>query len=102
MSFLVLSGDGEDPVSSPEIRPGEGAAGDKTQGRTKRIRTCFRREQLRTMESYFALKHNPNGKDWSSLSYKTGLPKRVLQVGDDYNQLCHINVPGHMFAVSYF
>ncbi|XP_048849857.1 LIM/homeobox protein Lhx9-like isoform X4 [Brienomyrus brachyistius] len=71
--------DGEEPVSSPEIRPGEGAAGDKTQGRAKRIRTCFRSEQLRAMESYFALKHNPNGKDWSSLSYKTGLPKRVLQ-----------------------
>ncbi|XP_023665407.1 LIM/homeobox protein Awh-like [Paramormyrops kingsleyae] len=73
-------GDGEEPVSSPEIQPGEGAAGDKTQARAKRIRTCFRSEQLRAMESYFALKHNPNGKDWSSLSYKTGLPKRVLQV----------------------
>ncbi|XP_043938069.1 LIM/homeobox protein Lhx9-like [Protopterus annectens] len=50
------------------------------QQRTKRIRTCFKNHQLRTMESYFAVKHNPDGKDWEQLSKKTGLPKRVLQV----------------------
>uniref|UniRef100_A0A3Q1JZE9 LIM/homeobox protein Lhx9 n=1 Tax=Anabas testudineus TaxID=64144 RepID=A0A3Q1JZE9_ANATE len=48
--------------------------------RTKRIRTCFRSEQLRALESYFAQKHNPDGKDWTCLAHKTGLPKRVLQV----------------------
>ncbi|XP_066524836.1 LIM/homeobox protein Lhx9-like [Hoplias malabaricus] len=44
------------------------------------MRTCFRREQLRALEAYFAQKHNPDGKDWISLSSHTGLPKRVLQV----------------------
>ncbi|XP_051788741.1 LIM/homeobox protein Lhx2-like isoform X1 [Erpetoichthys calabaricus] len=48
--------------------------------KTKRIRTCFKNHQLRTMESYFAVKHNPDGKDWEQLAKKTGLPKRVLQV----------------------
>ncbi|XP_034016712.1 LIM/homeobox protein Lhx2-like [Thalassophryne amazonica] len=32
------------------------------------------------LESYFARKHNPDGKDWTCLAHKTGLPKRVLQV----------------------
>ncbi|XP_060707182.1 LIM/homeobox protein Lhx9-like [Hemiscyllium ocellatum] len=50
------------------------------QQKAKRIRTCFKHHQLRTMESYFAIKHNPDGKDWEQLSKKTGLPKRVLQV----------------------
>ncbi|XP_067865260.1 LIM/homeobox protein Lhx9-like [Heterodontus francisci] len=50
------------------------------QQKAKRIRTCFKHHQLRTMESYFAVKHNPDGKDWEQLSKKTGLPKRVLQV----------------------
>ncbi|KAJ8367032.1 hypothetical protein AAFF_G00333690 [Aldrovandia affinis] len=74
------TGEGEEPVSSPEPRLEEGAAGGGARGRTKRIRTCFRSEQLRAMESYFALKHNPDGKDWTCLSHRTGLPKRVLQV----------------------
>ncbi|XP_069775671.1 LIM/homeobox protein Lhx9-like [Narcine bancroftii] len=50
------------------------------QQKAKRIRTCFKHHQLRTMESYFAVKQNPDGKDWEQLSKKTGLPKRVLQV----------------------
>ncbi|KAL4629607.1 LIM/homeobox protein Lhx9-like [Arapaima gigas] len=73
-------GQGEEPASSPEPRLEEGAGGSATRPRAKRIRTCFRTEQLRAMESYFALKHNPDGKDWSCLSHRTGLPKRVLQV----------------------
>ncbi|XP_061112040.1 LIM/homeobox protein Lhx9-like [Conger conger] len=73
-------GEGEESVSSPEPRLEDGAAGGRARGRTKRIRTCFRSEQLRAMESYFALKHNPDGKDWTCLSHRTGLPKRVLQV----------------------
>uniref|UniRef100_H3B145 LIM/homeobox protein Lhx9 n=1 Tax=Latimeria chalumnae TaxID=7897 RepID=H3B145_LATCH len=48
--------------------------------KVKRIRTCFKNHQLQTLESYFTLKHNPDGKDWEQLSKKTGLPKRVLQV----------------------
>ncbi|XP_076017905.1 LIM/homeobox protein Lhx2-like isoform X2 [Genypterus blacodes] len=55
-------------------------AGGRVRRRTKRIRTCFRSEQLRALESYFAQKHNPDGKDWTCLAHKTGLPKRVLQV----------------------
>ncbi|KPP74770.1 hypothetical protein Z043_106041, partial [Scleropages formosus] len=74
------TGEGEETASSPEPRLEEGAAGGGSKGRAKRIRTCFRSEQLRAMESYFALKHNPDGKDWSCLSHRTGLPKRVLQV----------------------
>ncbi|XP_036371970.1 LIM/homeobox protein Lhx2-like [Megalops cyprinoides] len=72
--------EGEEPVSSPEPRLEDRQTGGGSRGRTKRIRTCFRSEQLRAMESYFALKHNPDGKDWSCLSHRTGLPKRVLQV----------------------
>ncbi|KAM7373662.1 hypothetical protein PAMP_008498 [Pampus punctatissimus] len=75
-----ISADGEDSVSSPEPRLYERSTGGRTRRRTKRIRTCFRSEQLRALESYFAQKHNPDGKDWTCLSHKTGLPKRVLQV----------------------
>ncbi|XP_028824049.1 LIM/homeobox protein ttx-3-like isoform X2 [Denticeps clupeoides] len=67
-------------VQSPKLPQEESAVMGTTSGHTKRIRTCFRNEQLRALESYFALKHNPDGKDWSCLSHKTGLPKRVLQV----------------------
>ncbi|XP_076862391.1 LIM/homeobox protein Awh-like isoform X2 [Brachyhypopomus gauderio] len=76
----VSQGDGEEPVSSPEPRLDERARGGGAHRRVKRIRTCFRSEQLRALESYFAQKHNPDGKDWTSLSSRTGLPKRVLQV----------------------
>ncbi|XP_050925076.1 LIM/homeobox protein Lhx9-like [Lates calcarifer] len=76
-----VSGEGEESVSSPEPRLDDrAAAGGRTRRRTKRIRTCFRSEQLRALESYFAQKHNPDGKDWTCLAHKTGLPKRVLQV----------------------
>ncbi|TNN33868.1 Tenascin [Liparis tanakae] len=74
------SGEGEESVSSPEPLLDDRAAGVRTRRRTKRIRTCFRSEQLRALESYFAQKHNPDGKDWNCLAHKTGLPKRVLQV----------------------
>lgn len=77
-----VSGEGEDSVSSPEPRLDDRVMGGRTRRRTKRIRTCFRSEQLRALESYFAQKHNPDGKDWTCLAYKTGLPKRVLQVGN--------------------
>ncbi|XP_044027883.1 LIM/homeobox protein Lhx9-like isoform X2 [Siniperca chuatsi] len=75
-----VSGEGEESVSSPEPRLDGGVTGGRTRRRTKRIRTCFRSEQLRALESYFAQKHNPDGKDWTCLAHKTGLPKRVLQV----------------------
>uniref|UniRef100_A0A3B4ZJR1 LIM/homeobox protein Lhx9 n=1 Tax=Stegastes partitus TaxID=144197 RepID=A0A3B4ZJR1_9TELE len=65
---------------SPEPRLDDRVAAGRTRRRTKRIRTCFRSEQLRALESYFAQKHNPDGKDWTCLAHKTGLPKRVLQV----------------------
>ncbi|KAM9385888.1 LIM/homeobox protein Awh-like [Pholidichthys leucotaenia] len=77
---LQVSGEGEESVSSPEPRTGDGVTAGRVRKRTKRIRTCFRSEQLRALESYFAQKHNPDGKDWTCLSHKTGLPKRVLQV----------------------
>ncbi|CAL8374267.1 unnamed protein product [Boreogadus saida] len=74
--------EGEESASSPESRlddRGESAAGGRVRRQNKRIRTCFRSEQLRALESYFAQKHNPDGKDWTCLAHKTGLPKRVLQ-----------------------
>ncbi|XP_028275988.1 LIM/homeobox protein Awh-like [Parambassis ranga] len=74
------SGEGEESVSSPEPRLDDRVMGGRTRRRTKRIRTCFRSEQLRALEAYFAQKHNPDGKDWACLAHKTGLPKRVLQV----------------------
>ncbi|XP_037549260.1 LIM/homeobox protein Lhx9-like [Nematolebias whitei] len=75
-----VSGEGEESVSSPEPRLDDKEASGRTRRRTKRIRTCFRSEQLRALETYFAQKHNPDGKDWTCLAHKTGLPKRVLQV----------------------
>lgn len=75
-----MSGEGEESVSSPESRLEDPVTGGRVHRRTKRIRTCFRSEQLRALESYFAQKQNPDGKDWSGLAHKTGLPKRVLQV----------------------
>lgn len=75
-----VSGEGEESVSSPEPRLDDRTSGGRARRRTKRIRTCFRSEQLRALESYFAQKHNPDGKDWTCLAHKTGLPKRVLQV----------------------
>ncbi|CAJ1082865.1 LIM/homeobox protein Lhx9-like [Xyrichtys novacula] len=74
------SGEGEESVSSPEPRLDDRGAGERPRRRTKRIRTCFRSEQLRALEMYFAQKQNPDGKDWTCLAHKTGLPKRVLQV----------------------
>ncbi|XP_033980445.1 LIM/homeobox protein Lhx9-like [Trematomus bernacchii] len=75
-----VSGEGEESVSSPEPPLDDQVACGRTRRRNKRIRTCFRSEQLRALESYFAHKHNPDGKDWNFLAQKTGLPKRVLQV----------------------
>ncbi|KAF7651630.1 hypothetical protein LDENG_00108110, partial [Lucifuga dentata] len=76
----LKEGEGEESVSSPEPRLDDRMAGGRARSHTKRIRTCFRSEQLRALESYFAQKHNPDGKDWTCLAHKTGLPKRVLQV----------------------
>ncbi|XP_036409965.1 LIM/homeobox protein Lhx9-like isoform X2 [Megalops cyprinoides] len=51
-----------------------------TTQKTKRMRTSFKHNQLRTMKSYFAINHNPDAKDLKQLAQKTGLTKRVLQV----------------------
>ncbi|XP_029370634.1 LIM/homeobox protein Lhx9-like [Echeneis naucrates] len=79
-AHIQVSGEGEESVSSPEPRLDDRVIGGRSHRHTKRIRTCFRSEQLRALESYFAQKHNPDGKDWTCLAHKTGLPKRVLQV----------------------
>ncbi|KAK1880569.1 LIM/homeobox protein Lhx9 [Dissostichus eleginoides] len=76
----LKEGEGEESVSSPEPPLDDQVACGRTRRRNKRIRTCFRSEQLRALESYFAHKHNPDGKDWNFLAQNTGLPKRVLQV----------------------
>lgn len=64
----------ESSVASP------GSVSSHTQ-RTKRMRTSFKHHQLRTMKSYFAINQNPDAKDLKQLAQKTGLSKRVLQVG---------------------
>ncbi|OQV24549.1 putative LIM/homeobox protein Lhx2 [Hypsibius exemplaris] len=48
--------------------------------RTKRMRTSFKHQQLRSMKQYFGINHNPDAKDLKQLAQKTGLTKRVLQV----------------------
>jgi LIM homeobox protein 2/9 len=58
-----------------------GSPGNGQQQRTKRMRTSFKHHQLRTMKSYFAINQNPDAKDLKQLAQKTGLSKRVLQVG---------------------
>lgn len=52
--------------------------------RTKRMRTSFKHHQLRTMKNYFAINQNPDAKDLKQLAQKTGLSKRVLQVGNKF------------------
>ncbi|CAL8071751.1 unnamed protein product [Calicophoron daubneyi] len=53
---------------------------EKGSGKTKRIRTSFKHQQLKIMKSYFEICRNPASKDLKQLSQKTGLSKRVLQV----------------------
>lgn len=62
-------------VTSPASSTGHQAQ------RTKRMRTSFKHHQLRTMKTYFAINQNPDAKDLKQLAQKTGLSKRVLQVG---------------------
>ncbi|XP_030645135.1 LIM/homeobox protein Lhx9-like [Chanos chanos] len=73
-------GEREEPGISPENQLDDRPSGGGSWRRAKRIRTCFRTEQLRALESYFSQKHNPDAKDWACLSQRTSLPKRVLQV----------------------
>ena len=61
---------------------GPGGLGlNDTSGRSKRMRTSFKHNQLQAMKQYFNANHNPDAKDLKSLAQKTGLTKRVLQVG---------------------
>jgi LIM homeobox protein 2/9 len=67
-----------------------GSPGNGQQQRTKRMRTSFKHHQLRTMKSYFAINQNPDAKDLKQLAQKTGLSKRVLQVGTTaVLRVCH-------------
>lgn len=59
--------------------------------RTKRMRTSFKHHQLRTMKTYFAINQNPDAKDLKQLAQKTGLSKRVLQVGIFLFLLWHVH-----------
>ncbi|KAJ1134638.1 hypothetical protein NDU88_001089 [Pleurodeles waltl] len=77
----ICTPESEDGEHSPELRK-QRRPRQPQQPRipkVKRVRTSFKNHQLRTMESYFSVKHNPDGKDWEQLAKKTGLPKRVLQ-----------------------
>ncbi|KAJ0055205.1 hypothetical protein NL108_012716, partial [Boleophthalmus pectinirostris] len=84
-TFFFFSGElqtlteGEESESSSECRLMDSSTEGRVHRRAKRIRTCFRSEQIRVLESYFGQKQNPDGKDWSVLSQQTGLSKRVLQ-----------------------
>ena len=65
-----------------EGQSGSHVDGGATEGpeRRKRRRTSFKQHQLRLLNSYFILNHNPDSKDLRQLSLKTGLGKRILQV----------------------
>lgn len=62
------------------------AGGDQQQrmmfGGRRRMRTSFKAEELKIMKSYFLMNKNPTRKDLESLSEKTGLEIRVLQVSN--------------------
>lgn len=86
LSSLDLSYDGsQSPGSGIGSSSGGGGPGGGGHGvghsRSKRMRTSFKHHQLRTMKSYFAINQNPDAKDLKQLAQKTGLSKRVLQVG---------------------
>lgn len=56
-------------------------------GRSKRLRTSFKHNQLKEMKKYFARNQNPDAKELKNLAQHTQLSKRVLQViiTSDYN-----------------
>ena len=51
------------------------------QAKTKRARTSFKHHQLRIMKGHFQINQNPDSRELKMLSQKTGLDKKVLQVG---------------------
>lgn len=63
--------------------------------KSKRVRTSFKHQQLKTMKAYFAVNQNPDAKDLKGLAAKTGLTKRVLQV-------CNIHTPIIDDVLSFF
>lgn len=46
----------------------------------KRYRTSFKHQQLGVLKQYFQMNPNPDSKDLTVLSKRTGLQNRVLQV----------------------
>lgn len=54
--------------------------GNATNGRSKRLRTSFKSNQLKEMKRWFGKNQNPDAKDLKTLAQTTGLSKRVLQV----------------------
>lgn len=67
------------------------SGGDQQQrmmfGGRRRMRTSFKAEELKIMKSYFLMNKNPTRKDLESLSEKTGLEIRVLQVSNIFGFL---------------
>ena len=59
-----------------------GGASNASHGnkRNKRYRTSFKHQQLGVLKAYFQMNPNPDSKDLSVLSKRTGLQNRVLQV----------------------
>lgn len=57
--------------------------GNQANGRSKRLRTSFKHNQLREMKKWFSKNQNPDAKDLKTLAQTTGLSKRVLQVRKD-------------------
>ncbi len=58
-----------------------GALDGSGQAKTKRARTSFKHHQLRIMKAHFQINQNPDSRELKMLSQKTGLDKKVLQVG---------------------
>ncbi|XP_054163745.1 LIM/homeobox protein Awh-like [Oppia nitens] len=53
---------------------------NKSQSKTKRVRTTFTEEQLSVLQANFQLDSNPDGQDLERIAALTGLSKRVTQV----------------------
>ena len=61
---------------------GSTASNGNNPGRSKRLRTSFKHNQLKEMKRWFSKNQNPDAKDLKTLAQTTGLSKRVLQVSN--------------------
>ena len=83
-TFAAMNGYLEAAGGYPPGMDGQGGP-----GKTKRARTSFKHHQLRIMKHHFNINQNPDSRELKILSQKTGLDKKVLQVG--WNHVISLN-----------